>query len=186
MFGRKNQKAYGQSRNTLSFRYPHANMTASGGQLYGRQNYQANFIPQIPLNANMNGASMGFGGNLPHNPFPDYGLTNPFMSGGGFNSFNSQGYNNKSIDYIYQNPLQPQKSESVNPYYSTQPSYMHPYPKQSFVHRPPSGMQSILNSFKAQDGTFDTNKMIDTAGQMINAVSQVSSLVKGIGGIFKV
>jgi len=29
------------------------------------------------------------------------------------------------------------------------------------------------------------NKMVDTAGQMVNAVSQVSSVVKGFGGMFK-
>jgi hypothetical protein len=27
--------------------------------------------------------------------------------------------------------------------------------------------------------------MVDTAGQMVNAVSQVSSVVKGFGGMFK-
>jgi len=43
-----------------------------------------------------------------------------------------------------------------------------------------------MNSFKTQDGTFDVNKMVDTAGQMMNAVTQVSSMVKGLGGMFKV
>jgi hypothetical protein len=42
-----------------------------------------------------------------------------------------------------------------------------------------------MNSFKSQDGTVDVNKMVNTAGQMVNAVTQVSSIVKGIGGIFK-
>ena len=49
----------------------------------------------------------------------------------------------------------------------------------------PGGIQSIMNSFKSQDGTVDVNKMVNTAGQMVNAVTQVSSLVKGLGGIFK-
>jgi hypothetical protein len=63
---------------------------------------------------------------------------------------------------------------------------MNPYPKQSFIPKQPSGVQSIMNSFKTQDGTFDFNKVMDTAGNMINAVSQVSSMVKGLGGIIKV
>lgn len=184
MFGRKFQKAYGQSRPTHVYSYPNVNMPSYGGQLYGRQYFQANYDPVFPPNPQINGASMGFGGNFPHFPLPNHGLNQQFLTDWG--QVNGHGYNNKSSDYIFQNPLQPQKSESINPYYSTQSSYMHPYPKQAFVHRPPSGVQSILNSFKAQDGTLDTNKMIDTAGQMINAVSQVSSLVKGIGGIFKV
>jgi len=62
---------------------------------------------------------------------------------------------------------------------------MNPYPKQSFIPKQPSGVQSIMNSFKAQDGSLDLNKMVDTAGQMMSAVTQVSSMVKGIGGIFK-
>jgi len=43
-----------------------------------------------------------------------------------------------------------------------------------------------MNSFKGQDGSLDINKMVDTAGTMMNAVSQVSSMVKGLGGIIKV
>jgi len=88
---------------------------------------------------------------------------------------------------VFQNPLE---SED---YYGTQASksaaqqmpYMNPYPKQSFIPKQPSGVQSIMNSFKAQDGSLDLNKMVDTAGQMMSAVTQVSSMVKGIGGIFK-
>ena len=62
---------------------------------------------------------------------------------------------------------------------------MNPYPKQSFLPKQPSGVQSIMNSFKSQDGSLDLNKMMDTAGSMVNAVSQVSSMVKGLGGIIK-
>lgn len=89
---------------------------------------------------------------------------------------------------IFQNPLEPEKNQnastSLHPYYSN--SLMNPYPKQSFIPKQPSGVQSVLNSFKGQDGSLDVNKMVNTAGQMINAVSQVSSLVKGLGGIIKV
>ncbi|WP_430755266.1 YppG family protein [Niallia circulans] len=43
-----------------------------------------------------------------------------------------------------------------------------------------------MNSFKSQDGSLDFNKMMDTAGMMMNAMNQVTGLVKGVGGIFKV
>ncbi len=64
-------------------------------------------------------------------------------------------------------------------------SYMNPYPKGSSLAKQPTGMKSVLNSFKGQDGSLDINKMVDTAGQMMNAVNQVSSVVKGFGGMFK-
>jgi hypothetical protein len=63
---------------------------------------------------------------------------------------------------------------------------MNPYPKQNVLPKQPGGVQSIMNSFKSQDGSVDFNKMMNTAGQMMNAVNQVSSLVKGFGGFFKV
>jgi len=114
------------------------------------------------------------------------------INGEGSVEANSQNLNKKKshTQSIYQNPLQ-QVEES---YSGTNQSafvgnnfpYMNPYPKQSAFPRPPSGMQSILNSFKTQEGNLDFNKMMDTAGQMMNAFTQVSSMVKGIGGIFKV
>lgn len=95
-----------------------------------------------------------------------------------------------SNGYIFQNPLEPEEGNNTigwNTYQGgNQNPYMHPYPKQTFAGKPPSGMKSILNSFKTQDGNLDVNKMIDTAGQMVNAVSQVQGMVKGLGGIFKV
>ncbi|WP_409251140.1 YppG family protein [Bacillus sp. SCS-153A] len=89
----------------------------------------------------------------------------------------------------FQNPLQPEEPS----YYPQQPGYnnyhgmTNPYPKGSFMVKPQSsGMGTIMNSFKSQDGSLDFNKMVNTAGQMMNAVSQVSSMVKGLGGMFKV
>lgn len=89
---------------------------------------------------------------------------------------------------LFKNPLQPK--EEQNPY---QPNFQpmngfpsfNPYPKQNTVINQPGGMQSILNSFKSQDGTVDFNKMMNTAGQMMSAVNQVTMLVKGLGGMFK-
>lgn len=88
---------------------------------------------------------------------------------------------------VFQNPLEPM-NEPLQKNAQPQASYpyMNPYPKQSFVTKQPSGVQSIMNSFKSQDGSLDFNKMMDTAGQMMNAVNQVSSMVKGVGGFFKV
>jgi len=85
---------------------------------------------------------------------------------------------------IFQNPLEPETPVSKQPQQANY--YMNPYPKQSFIPKNPSGVQSIMNSFKGQDGSLDINKMVNTAGQMLNAVNQVSSMVKGIGGIIKV
>ncbi|PLR99937.1 hypothetical protein CVD19_01210 [Bacillus sp. T33-2] len=88
---------------------------------------------------------------------------------------------------LFQNPLEPPKP--TYGYYSQAPGYvnnMNPYPKLAIMAKPPSGFQSIMNSFKSPDGSLDVNKMIDTAGQMMNAVSQVSSVVKGLGGVLKV
>lgn len=88
---------------------------------------------------------------------------------------------------LFQNPLQPQ-DDPIYGYYGQQQEYQNfnPYPQQAYAPKQPSGLQSIMNSFKSQEGNLDINKMVDTAGQMVNAVTQVSSLVKGLGGMFKV
>ncbi|WP_240501874.1 YppG family protein [Bacillus sp. MUM 13] len=62
-----------------------------------------------------------------------------------------------------------------------------PYPKQPLMQKPQSsGIGSVLNQFKTQDGSIDINKMMNTAGQMMSTMNQVSSMVKGVGSIFKV
>jgi hypothetical protein len=90
-----------------------------------------------------------------------------------------------SIQSIFQNPLEPK-----SPYQQTgiapQPMMYNPYPKPGAIPKPNGGIGSIMNSFKGQDGNIDINKMMNTAGQMMNAVSQVSAMVKGLGGMFKV
>jgi len=97
-------------------------------------------------------------------------------------------YIQKDAQFLFQNPLQPKEEIQQQQPHMPTGGYpmMNPYPKNSFVPKQPGGMQSIMNSFKSQDGSVDINKMVNTAGQMMNAVSQVSSLVKGLGGIFKV
>ncbi|WP_246288643.1 YppG family protein [Bacillus haikouensis] len=95
---------------------------------------------------------------------------------------NQAGYTNP----YFENPLQ---HEEYNPYQMKamqQQSYANPYPKASFMAKKSnSGMGTIMNSFKSQDGSFDFNKVMNTAGQMMGTVNQVSSLVKGLGGMFK-
>jgi hypothetical protein len=102
-------------------------------------------------------------------------------------SYQNQPFPQKDSQFLFQNPLQPQEEMVQKPQYMPVNGYpvMNPYPKQSAILKQPGGVQSIMNSFKSQDGTVDINKMVNTAGQMMNAVSQVSSLVKGFGGIFK-
>ncbi|WML25819.1 YppG family protein [Neobacillus sp. OS1-33] len=102
--------------------------------------------------------------------------------------YTSQPFTQKDSQFLFQNPLQPQDEIVQKPQYMPMNGYpvMNPYPKQSAIPKQPGGVQTFMNSFKSQDGSVDINKMVNTAGQMMNAVSQVSSLVKGFGGIFKV
>jgi hypothetical protein len=100
----------------------------------------------------------------------------------------NQPYSQKDSQFLFQNPLQPKEEMVQKQQYMPMNGYpmMNPYPKQSVMPKQPGGVQSFMNSFKSQDGSVDVNKMVNTAGQMMNAVTQVSSLVKGFGGIFKV
>ena len=79
----------------------------------------------------------------------------------------------------FENPLQPLKAQM------SQAQGSNPYPIQGIKPKnQSSGIQSMLNQFKTQDGSIDINKMMSTAGQMMNTFSQVSSMVKGVGSIF--
>jgi len=48
-----------------------------------------------------------------------------------------------------------------------------------------SPFQSFLNTFKNETGSIDFNKMFHTTGQMMNVFSQIGSMIKGFGQIFK-
>jgi|GEM_PF-1867208 len=79
----------------------------------------------------------------------------------------------------FQNPIVP----SSPPYHQYSqndipPPFMTPYMKSS-------PFQMLLNSFKNETGTIDFNKMFQTTGQMVNVFSQISSMVKGVGQLFK-
>ncbi|MDQ1001762.1 hypothetical protein QFZ28_002162 [Neobacillus niacini] len=96
-------------------------------------------------------------------------------------------YPPKNAQFLFQNPLQPKEEIPPNQYMPQMNGYsvVNPYPKPNAMIKQPGGIQSLMNSFKSQDGTVDVNKMVNTAGQVVSAVTQVSSLVKGLGGIFK-
>jgi len=42
-----------------------------------------------------------------------------------------------------------------------------------------------MSQFKTKDGTYDINKMMSTMGQMVNAVNQVGTMIKGLSQTFK-
>ncbi|CAH0345500.1 YppG family protein [Bacillus sp. CECT 9360] len=110
--------------------------------------------------------------NMPVPPMPY--TPNPFQQPPKkINSFNP-----------FENPLQPiqKRPPAGGPQH-----FANPYPKQQFMKKPhPSGLQSVLNQFKLQDGSMDINKMMNTAGQMMNTFGQVSAMVKGFGDKLKV
>ncbi|WP_350346121.1 YppG family protein [Heyndrickxia faecalis] len=83
--------------------------------------------------------------------------------------------------HLFGNPLE--AAEKPNTQHGAA-GFGHPYPHQPVPPKPPQMGGSFLNSFKSQDGSIDFNKMVNTAGQMINAINQVSSMVKGLGGLF--
>ncbi|MEH6851385.1 YppG family protein, partial [Bacillus pseudomycoides] len=92
----------------------------------------------------------------------------------------------------YFQPFQlPQMNQSMfyPPKQPTQSSfYPHtPYPmmnKQNSTKQQPSQFSSFMSQFKTSDGNYDINKMMGTAGQMMNAMNQITGIVKQVGGFF--
>ncbi|WP_157796231.1 YppG family protein [Bacillus xiapuensis] len=54
------------------------------------------------------------------------------------------------------------------------------------MNKPPASGNMFIKSFQNEDGSFNMNKALDTAGLMMNTVSQLSSIVKGVSGWLKV
>jgi hypothetical protein len=146
--------------------------------------YPAGYPGSMPISPYQNGQQyqqMQYGPPAPYSPAPDY-----------MNQQGHYGLYSQPSPYshqYFQNPLQPEETS----YYTQQGGYneyqgmTNPYPKGSFMVKPQSsGVGTIMKSFKSQDGSLDFNKMMNTAGQMMSAVNQVSSMVKGLGGMFKV
>lgn len=197
MFGRRGHPAYlGQ----YSGYQPYFNMNNYGhgmnNQYLDRQQPSA-FYPNLSNNwgSSYSPQPLPFNQMPPngYNPYPiSHTSVNPVFGANTYNNFGMDPYGQHKqqnpIQSIFQNPLDPEPDQNYaqsKQHYSVNP-YMNPYPKQSFIAKQPSGVKSIMNSFKGQDGSLDINKMVDTAGTMMNAVSQVSSMVKGLGGIIKV
>ena len=125
--------------------------------------------------------------NTYHHPYPtdaslQYGNPYYFQTPQGYtqqqqpnNQHLQQPTNHPSYtDIVFQNPLLASDEKTnflLKSSVFKSKSILSPIPqKASFLAKPPSGVQSVLNSFKSQDGTLDVNEMVDTAGQMVNAV----------------
>lgn len=81
-------------------------------------------------------------------------------------------------------PVQGGMPQGMNMFQQT--PFMNPYPTQNQNNKQQSSqVQSFMNQFKGQDGNVDMKKMMDTAGQMMNTVNQLNSMVKGIAATFK-
>lgn len=181
MFGRRNKMNVNQPQYWQNQYYQEPYSLNGINQGINRQQP----LPQQYLNPYW----AGMQGNWQSQPLQQGLPVNPYLQG---NQQWNQPYQpaqpkNDYSKMLFQNPLQPE-DDPIYGYYNPQAEFQNynPYPQQAFMPKQPSGMQSIMNSFKSQDGNLDINKMVDTAGQMMNAVTQVSSLVKGLGGMFKV
>lgn len=148
--------------------------------MYGHNHYQHN------------GHWLGHGEY--YRPFQPFNLiSTPFQTEAlGFNSLHKPYYQQQNF-----HPIQPQyqqfqpnyfqdgTSTMVNNSFMNSP-YVTPYPKPTpLLKQQPSGLNTIMSQFKKSDGQLDLNKMIDTAGQMMNAVNQMGGLFKGVTSIFK-
>ncbi|MBM4762082.1 YppG family protein [Bacillus sp. B15-48] len=184
MFGRKRK---------MPSSFPYANGPISTNYQLIANNYMARAMPhqqnpsfrQAPYHPYWNGMT----GNAAGLTSPFYSQANGFMPMEQTWKGGSGGYGQKPnvSQLLFENPLQPQTENLYGGYYPQNTSFqsMNPYPHQAYLPKKTNGFHSVINSFKNQDGNMDVNKMIDTAGQMMNAVTQVSTMVKGLGGIFK-
>ncbi|WP_203361932.1 YppG family protein [Bacillus sp. REN10] len=83
---------------------------------------------------------------------------------------------------LFDHPLyQVQMPEQKYPPYSPMP--VAPYP--AYGQQKNTG-NMFIQSFKNEDGSLNINKALDTAGMMMNTVSQLGSIVKGVSGWLKV
>ncbi|WP_040208411.1 YppG family protein [Neobacillus jeddahensis] len=170
--------------------------------------YSGQMMHQVPMNQQWNqqqqlyrNQPIPYHNQSQNNDWMAYQQQNPYYSQpiqmygqgyqGGFGPqnvpYSNQQGAQKDAQFLFQNPLQPKDEMMQQQAYMPMNGYpmMNPYPKNSVMAKQPGGVQSFMNSFKSQDGSVDLNKMVNTAGQMMNAVNQVSSLVKGFGGFFK-
>ncbi|WP_077618557.1 YppG family protein [Bacillus sinesaloumensis] len=114
-------------------------------------------------------------------PWPYYGQHSYQQYYGGGNQYH---YNWNQYPPNTHKQFAPNAYPNFQPY-GQQPPYSTPYPT-GMGQMKQKGAGSILTQFKNKDGTYDINKMMDTAGQMVGAVNQVNSIVKGLTKTFKV
>ncbi len=106
-------------------------------------------------------------------PFEPYHGTQPNY----FQPFQLSFMNGMSQPTFYppQSPMMPQ----MNPYTMYPATNKQNYKKQS-----QGQTAGLMSQFKTADGNYDINKMMNTAGQMMNAMNQVTGIVKQVGGFF--
>lgn len=96
----------------------------------------------------------------------------------------------------YYNQLPPSAQMNQQPYPQTYPNMpFHQGPWQPPYHgmhgiqgmgtqqKPPT--KGVMGYFKNDEGKFDVDKVLNTAGQVANTYQQFSPIVKGIGSFFK-
>lgn len=100
---------------------------------------------------------------------------------------------NNGSYFLYPYPHPPnqhyyfQSNHSMFYPYITYPQYPTPYPISPLnkFQQQKAGVPSVLAQYKNEDGTYNINKMMDTAGQMVGTVNQITSIVKGLSKTFK-
>lgn len=149
--------------------------------------YHSNGYPMQPMNHYNQPIMPQYGMNIPnpsyamntHGPdmYDPYHYPYQYASQDAFPSLQQ----NQSMK-LFQNPLEPDDDYQFSQY-GKQQAYLNMYPRPPQIPKPSS---TILQSFKSQDGSLDLNKMVNTAGSLINAINQVSGMAKSLTGIFKI
>ncbi|RJS59504.1 YppG family protein [Bacillus sp. PK3_68] len=113
-----------------------------------------------------------YSGHYPYHSPPAYPGHTPSPSG--YSQFPGELWSHP----LYQMHL-PEGPYQMYPPASSMPQNIPPTPPAK------SNSQLLLKSFQNKDGTFDINKAMDTAGMMVNTVSQLSKVVKDMSGWLK-
>lgn len=110
------------------------------------------------------------------------------------NEYYQQMHHHSAYQYPYmqqENPFQvqqqplafyPPNRPQSQPLGGMGPTY--PYPTQKQAKAKKSVQPNIMSQFKASDGNYDINKMLNTAGTMVNTMNQITGMVKQVGGFF--
>jgi hypothetical protein len=173
---------------------PNQNEIVANDQIHQySNNYQTYFMPnnnqaQYFMNANTNNQAQY---NMPNNNYQQQQyFLNQYSKGN--NQMWNQQYNVNDQVALVENNQQPQSQWNQN-YWPNQnlinrpPQNINPqniYPKYNQKKAKGSTQSGFLTHFKSSDGSLDINKMMNTAGTMVNTVNQISSMVKSFGSLF--